>query len=130
MQTTTKSNVITSTLDAISAHALIATLPKLPKASSLPKTVKPVKPVKPAVPVTIAAWRIALDTQVAAFCVGSETLDGLMDQIKLSITGQARDDVRSALLHAVSVHYKVALVLTKSPKKSEAGKMVLDSASV
>lgn len=131
MSNATKTNAITSSLTALAAtKAVTVGLPKIPKASGPTMTTKPLaKPLAKTAPpvITKAAWLISLDRQVASYCVGSETMDSLVEQIRLSITGQTRDDVRQALLSAVSSHYDVLLVVTKSPKKSEAGRMVLDS---
>jgi hypothetical protein len=120
MTSAIKANAITSSVTATLAHRAIAKMPKVPKASAPAKTIQP----------TVPKWQAAVITQVATYCVGTDATDFVMDQIKLSIAGQSRNDVRSALLYAVSLHYTVALVPSKSPKKTEAGKPTLDQGNV
>ena len=118
-----KANAITSSVTATLAHKAIAKMPKVPKASAPAKTIKPVAP-------TVPSWQKDVISQVATYCIGTDATDFVMDQIKRSISGQSRDAVRSALLSAVSLHYEVALVPSKSPKKTEAGKPTLDQGNV
>jgi hypothetical protein len=115
-----KANAITSSVNATLAHKAIAKLPKVPKASAPAKTIKP----------TVLTWQTDVIAQVATYCVGTDATDFVMVQIKRSIAGQPREDVRAALLSAVSLHYAVALVPSKSPKKTEAGKPTLDQGTV
>ena len=73
------------------------------------------------------AWVTSTHKLVGEYCDHATKLSDLVEQLKLTIEGQSRDDVRTALLSAVSIKYQVKLVPTKSLKKTEAGKMVFDS---
>jgi len=115
---------IPSHVDAIVAMRTVKAAAKHGK-----KVSGPVKNVAPAKS-TLPTWKDKVTLLVSEYCDTGAKLSDIVVMLKDSIKEQSRDDVRSALLVAVSAKYNVPIIPTKSVKKTDAGKLVFDAEAV